>query len=181
MNDPESILSGIVEKIGEKASDLVQSLPGPAAAPAPEVLAAPNPKAAMEAALSSMQVVLAASAKDALAKLGSVSPKLAEEGAKILQSMVKVGTKLATGAIDKASAELAIDNYLAALQLLGMAEVNTAKVQAFLAASKTLTVLKSVLLALVQVGVSFAAPAVGAWLGSLNLDKILDSLFPKVE
>jgi hypothetical protein len=174
--ETEKVVMDFMDDLSRVAQEQVQKLPGPEATPDPVVAQAQSPQEALEAALASMSVVLQAQAQDALTKLASLSEKLAKEGATILAKMVQISALMLSGKLDKASAELAIDNYLAALQLLGMAEVNAAKVQAFLSAQKTLSTLKSILLALIQVGVGLAAPYVGAWVGSLKLDQILDSI-----
>lgn len=179
MTDPAEIVKNAVDEVGEKAAEIINSIPGPEATPSPEVLAAPDPKAALEAALEQMKIVLRAEAENAVSKLATLSVELAQEGAKIVKKIAQVGGMYIVGAIDKASAESAVDNYLAAMQLLGMAEVNATKIRAFMAAQRSLQTLKSVLLALVQVGLSIASPAVGKWFCTLDLDAIIEKYLPK--
>jgi hypothetical protein len=174
--ETDKVVTDFLDDLSNAVQNQVQKLPGPEASPDPVVGQAKSPQEALEAALNSMSVVLQSQARDALTKLSSLSEKLAKEGAVILEKMVQIGALLLSGKLDKASAELSIDNYLASLQLLGMAEVNATKVQAFLSAQKTMSTLKSVLLALIQVGVGMAVPYVGSWVGSLKLDQILDTL-----
>jgi hypothetical protein len=126
-----------------------------------------------------MKIVLRAEAENAISKLAGLSQELAKEGARIVKEIAKVSGMYIVGAIDKASAENAVDNYLAAMQLLGMAEVNAAKMRAFMAAQRSLQTLKSVLLALLQVGMSIASPALGKWFCTLDLDAVIEKYLPK--
>lgn len=143
------------------------------------VVAEKDPKAALECALEEMTLVLQVQARDALLTLASLSDSLAKKGEEIIKKTAEVSILYASGAIDKDSASLAVDNYIAALTLLGATEVNVLKVQAYIKAVKTLQAVKSILLALIQVGLNMVIPSLGTWVGGLNLTSLVEKVIPK--
>jgi hypothetical protein len=169
-------LGAIVDKVNDVAAGLINKIPGPAATPNAAVAAETDPKAALERALEEMTLVLQVQARDALVTLAGISEVLAKKGEQILRKTAEVGILYASGKIDKDSAALAVDNYIAALTLLGVAEVNSVKVQAYLKAVKTLQAVKSILLSLVQVGLNMLVPSLGTWVGGLDLTALFDSI-----
>jgi len=172
-------LGDVVEKVGDAAISLINKIPGPTAISNAAVAAEIDPKAALERALEEMTLVLQVQARDALVTLAGLSDSLAKKGEEIIRKTAEVGVLYASGAIDKDSASLAVDNYIAALTLLGATEVNALKVQTYIKAVKTLQTVKSILLALIQVGLNMIVPSLGTWVRGLDLTSLVEKVIPK--
>jgi hypothetical protein len=177
----EKIVGGLTDalnSLADKAEGAVQSLPGPAATADPKVAAAKTPQEAYNSALAEITIVLQAQAAEALTALASLSQALAKKGAEIVQEIARVGALYAAQKIDKATAELAVDNLIAAMQLLGVTEVNAVKMQAYIRATKTLQTVKSILLALIQMGLNMLVPTLGNFLQGLDIDALIAKAIP---
>lgn len=171
-------LEDAVNSLAGQAVDAIQGLPGPTATPNPTVAATKTPQEAYNAALAEMTIVLQTQTTEALNALASLSEKLALEGTKIVQEITRVSALYAAQQIDKSTAELAIDNLIAAMQLIGETGVNAAKAQAYIRATKTIQTVKSILLALIQVGLNIAVPGMGAFLQGLDLNALVAKAIP---
>jgi hypothetical protein len=137
-----------------------------------------TPEEALEAAMKLLETVLKDQARQALEALKDASEPVARQGADILGQMLALGTKLAKGEIDAASAELGIDNYLAGLELLIHAEANLAKVEAMKRGLEILRTVKSVLVSVVKVALNYYVPGAGVWVDALGLPALLDEVIP---
>jgi len=137
-----------------------------------------SPQEALEAAMTLLEVVLKDQARQALEALKEASEPVAKQGAEILGQMISLGALLAQGKVDAASAELAIDNYLAGLELLVVAETNLAKVEAAKRGIAILQTVKSVLLSVVKVAINYYVPGAGVWVEALGLPALLDEVIP---
>jgi hypothetical protein len=179
MDENINPLGDLAGKVAGAADALINKIPGPSAIPNAAVAAETDPKAALERALEEMTLVLQVQARDALVTLAGLSDTLAKKGEEIVRKTAEVGILYAAGAIDKDSASLAVDNYIAALTLLGVAEVNATKVQVYLKAVKSLQAVKSILLALVQVGLNMVIPSLGTWVKGLDLTALVNKAIPE--
>lgn len=140
---------------------------------------------ALEGALTQLAPVLRDQARVALGAITTLSEDLEEPVRKVLAHLTKVTDLYALQKLDEASAALAIDNDLEALNLFAQGEQNRAKVDAFVRGVAVLRTLKSILLATTRLALSVYAPGAGVWVKQLELDKVeapegsrLERVFP---
>jgi hypothetical protein len=137
-----------------------------------------TPQEALEAAMTLLESVLKDQVRQAMEALKGASEAVAKQGAYVLTEMTALVAKLANKEVDGPSAELAIDNYLSALELLIAAETNLAKVEAAKRGIAILQTVKSILVSVTKMALNYYVPGAGLWVETLGLPALLDEVIP---
>lgn len=114
-----------------------------------------------------LKVIVETQVKEALNALGSVSKEASDHGVAAVSEISRVGVLLVEGKIDQESAALAIDNYVQVIKLIGSAEANAVKAQAYKRGLYLLETVKAMVLSLLKMAVDVAIPQAGTLISGL--------------
>lgn len=108
-------------------------------------------------------------ARVAIASLAAASKEAAEQGSEILSQITQVGQMVAAGQLRHEDGEIAVDNFMEALELIGKRLENEAKVQAYERGQALLASAKSVAFSLLKAGVQISTAKAEGWISGLVL------------
>lgn len=130
---------------------------------------------AVDVALGELRARIEAQAAKALKCLDRFSESASDIGGAAIFTLFEVSEKMLSGEIDRASADLAVGNVLETLELLGKAKKEKDRVENFQKGLRTVQMLKRVLIPLVELSVSIAAPGVSRWLQAFDINALIDA------
>lgn len=159
-----------VDLAGDGATGVFGQVVGALGNPTPIPLALgenPDFKTAAQALISQAVLLYKHQAAEAITHLSKIGAEAAEKGTDILARMAGLGQKVAEGNLPVAIADRAMDNYLEALKLVGMAAENATKVEAMKRAQAALATAKSLLVTGLQVALQIGQRLAMAYLGAL--------------
>ena len=140
--------------------------------PIPEIAHSQNFKKALQSTLVYGERLLKEQGAYAIRNLRQVSEEAAKEGILILEQLAELGLHVANAEISADGAKQVTENLFEALHLVALRVEVEAQKEAYLRGQAALKALRSVLFALLEIGVSSAVPQAGPLLAALtsNLD-----------
>lgn len=135
----------------------------------PEVAESERVRSNLGKGMYHMGEALEEQARQAIQSWSNVSPQLAQKGQLLVQKMVEAGRKVERRELSPESGELAVKQYMHAVQLYGSAIDNKAKAEAYVRGLRLLETSKRVLFVLLRMGLEAALPTSGAALTALSL------------
>ncbi len=117
--------------------------------------------------MSSLGSALKEQASQAVRAMGAASPEMGDQARRVVAKMAEIGEQVSKRELTPDSGEIALNNYIHALQLYGEALSNKAKVESYVRGMRMLETGKKVLFSLLRMGLESAFPGTGAILTGL--------------
>lgn len=156
----------VSEPIKEKTEELAAEVLGLQPL---EVADSKRALSSFKAGLQAIKTTAQAQAEIAIRNFYTISEEIGEEGTRVLGEITSVGIQVADGSISVEDGEIAVDQYMETLQLLGHALRNEAAVQAFLRGQAITASIKSVVFSMIKMGINAGSSHAQGWIGGLNL------------
>ncbi len=117
--------------------------------------------------MSSLGSALKEQASQAITAMKAASPEMGKQASKVVARMASIGEQVNKRELTPDSGEIALNNYIHALQLYGEALSNREKVEAYVRGMRMLETGKKVLFSLLRMGLESAFPGTGVILSGL--------------